>query len=266
MNKIYSFIQVLGLLFISNLVHAQAIPIEPLEKGIFNSSAPTMTMYWQGVRSKALVLFIPGGEGHIGIKPDATDLRSQYSQMLKRLTNPALTSGKYDVVIFDSPYELSPRQPYPYARASSEHLTRIESVINYYKAKTNLPIWVIGHSNGGISLMELAKYLQKNNKTDLIAGMIVSGGRSETRFSPPMTYPILFMHHQNDACTHTLPSATYSTFEDVQKFSQADTAYVYIKTGQGEQNDPCRSGFHMYNGASEEVAQALDAFLSKHYP
>ena len=98
--------------------HAEVIPIEPIEKGFF-SSQPSLSMYWQGKNAKAVLLFIPGGEGYIGLKPGQTDHKSQFHQMLKRLTNPALTRGQVDVVLLDSPTELSPRQRYPSARAGS---------------------------------------------------------------------------------------------------------------------------------------------------
>jgi hypothetical protein len=44
------------------LVGAQAevIAVEQVEKGFFVSSTPTLTMYWLGQNSKAVLVFIPG--------------------------------------------------------------------------------------------------------------------------------------------------------------------------------------------------------------
>ena len=42
------------LLFLVNLVHAEVIPIQPIEKCFLCSSDPSMTMYWQGKNSKAV--------------------------------------------------------------------------------------------------------------------------------------------------------------------------------------------------------------------
>lgn len=246
-------------------VHSEVIPVEQIDKGFFISAAPTMTMHWPGKEAKALLVFIPGGEGYIGLKPGQTDQRYPFHQMLKRLTNPALTSGKFDVVLLDSPAELSPKQAYPAARAASDHMVRIESVVRFYKEKTGLPVWLMGHSNGAISLTEFVKYLQKDDKMSLVAGMISSGSRSETYFRPPMNLPVLVLHHQYDGCSHTLATSAIDNFEKVKKFNKANTDLVWLITGEVEPRDPCRSGFHMYHGATNEAAQAIDVYMSKLY-
>jgi len=245
--------------------HAEMISIDPIDKRLFVSAQPTLTLYWQGKKSKAVLIFIPGGEGHIGLKEGQTDHRYQFHQMLKRLTNPSLTGGRIDVVLFDSPYELSPRQPYPAARGSRDHLTRIESVVRYYGEKTRLPIWVMGHSNGGISLTEFVKLLQEESKANLVAGMIASGVQSETYFNEPLNMPILFMHHKQDACPKTTPDASQSIYTKVKEFNKSVTEFAYVTEGRAESGDSCRSGYHMYFDAGEEAARIIDTFISKSY-
>ena len=245
---------------------AEVIPIEQVEQGLFISSQPSMSMYWQGKDAKAVLIFIPGGEGYLGLKPGQADIAFHFYQMLKRLSNPMLTSGKFDVVLLDSPTELSPRQSYPAARGGSDHLIRIESAVRYYKEKTGLPIWLMGHSNGGISLTEFVKYLQKENKEKLIAGMIASAIRAESYFNAPMDMPVLFMQHKQDGCARTSPDTSYSTYMKVKKFNPSLTEFAYVTEGKSEPRDPCRSGYHMYYGASEEAAKIIDSFLSKIYP
>jgi hypothetical protein len=246
--------------------HAEVIAIESIEKGVFVGAQPTLTLYWQGKESRAVLVFIPGGEGHIGLKEGQTDHGSHFHQMLKRLTNPSLTSGRLDVVLYDSPYELSPRQPYPVARGGSDHLGRIESVVRYYKKKTGLPVWLMGHSNGGISLTEFVKLLQEQGKADLIAGMIVSGARSETRFDRPLNIPVLFMHHKQDGCSKSGPNASYSNYTRVKEFNKSVTEFADVTEGRPESRDACHSGYHMYFGASDEAARLIDAFVSRIYP
>jgi len=160
------------LLLIAFHIHAEVIPIQPLESCFSCSSKPSMTMYWQGKESKAVVIFIPGGEGYIGLKEGELDHPYQFFQTLKRLTNPDLTSGKFDVVLLDSPSELSPNQMYPSARGAFDHMIRIESAIRYYKEKTGLPVWLMGHSNGGLVTKYLPKVLSDEGKTDLVDKII----------------------------------------------------------------------------------------------
>lgn len=257
---------VLLISLIASLSHAaEVIPVEPIEKCFLCSSDPSLTMYWQGQRSKAVLMLIPGGEGHVGLKPGQTDNKYHQFQTLKRLTDPSLTSGQFDVVLLDSPGPLSPNQPYPSARGGSDHLIRIESAVRYYKAKTGLPVWLMGHSNGGISLTEFLKYARKNNRMDLISGMVVSAVRNESYFEEPIGFPMLFIHHQQDGCTNTTLSASHRNYEKVKAFSTAPIEFVTIQGGQAEPRDPCRSGFHMYYGAGEEVANRLDDFMSRAY-
>ena len=56
----------------------------------------------------------------------------------------------------------------------------------------------MGHSNGGISLTAFIKYLQREGKMDLVSGMVGLEIRSESRFDPPIDFPVLFIHHQDD--------------------------------------------------------------------
>lgn len=103
---------------ITSYAYGEVIPVKPLESCFSCSAKPSMTMYWKGKDSKALVIFIPGGEGYIGLQEGQTDHQYYFFQTLKRLTNPYLTSGNFDVVLLDSPSELSPNQLYPAARGA----------------------------------------------------------------------------------------------------------------------------------------------------
>ena len=77
-----------------------------------------------------------------------------YGGVLKPLSDPALTSALFNVVVFDSPVNLPVGTLYPSSRASADHLMRIDSVVRYYKNKFNLPIWLMGHSNGVPSIVD----------------------------------------------------------------------------------------------------------------
>lgn len=259
------FLSILVFVFSSFVYAGEVIPVQPIEKCFLCSSDPSMTMYWQGKDAKAVLIFIPGGEGYLRLKEGQTDNRFHFHQTLKRLTNPYLTSGKFDVVLLDSPGELSPRQPYPSARGTSDHLIRIESAIRYYQKKTGLPVWLMGHSNGGISLTEFVKYARKNGKMDLIAGVIASGIRDESYFDAPISFPMLFLHHERDGCGHTTPAASFLNYEKVKLFISAPIEFVYVVGGEAEPNDACRSGYHMYFGSGDEAAKSIDAFMSKIY-
>ena len=245
--------------------YAEVIPIASTSTGLLSSSAPTLTFYWPGKDAKAVLLFIPGGPGQIGLKPDTTEPQGERPQMLKRLSNPEATSGRYDVVLIDSPYPLSPNSPYPSARGTTDHVKRIEATALYYGHKTGLPVWVMGHSNGGISLTAFIRHLQAEGRMSLLSGMIALEIRSESRFDPPIDFPVLFVHHRKSDCQYAVGSEVMKIYDKLKAFDKAPTEFVWI-TGGEAQDDSCSSGFHVFHNAGPEVAKAIDDFLSEIYP
>jgi len=241
--------------------HAEVIPVDLKQDGKVDAT-PTMTMYWPARKARAVLVLIPGGDGYLGIKPETVDLAHPFYQALKRLTASDLTSGSIDVVIFDSPYRLSSpgHTRYPSARSGSDHIQRIESVLVFYKEKSHLPVWVMGHSNGGISLMELIKHLQKTDRTTLVDGMVVSSARNEAAFSAPLNFPILFIDHKDNGCTFD-NQTVYRTYESVKKISSSVVGQALITSGESQNADPCHSGYHMYFKAEEELSKTLDDFI-----
>ena len=51
------------------VAHAEVIPV-PMPTDA-STSKPTMTMYWEGKDSKALVIVITGGQGSVGLNPNS---------------------------------------------------------------------------------------------------------------------------------------------------------------------------------------------------
>jgi len=246
--------------------HAEVIPIASTSTGLFSSSAPTLMFYWPGKDAKAVLLFIPGGPGHIGLRPDTTEPQGERAQMLKRLSDPAATSGRYDVVLIDSPYPLSPNSSYPSARGTSDHIKRIEEVALHYGHKTALPVWVMGHSNGGISLTGFIRYLQDEGKMSLISGMVALEIRSESRLCPPIDFPVLFVHHQKSDCQYAARGDVMKIYDKLKAFDKAPTEFAWITGGEAQGGDSCSAGFHMFHNAGPEMAKAIDDFLSRIYP
>jgi len=257
MNKILCFILTLWHLCSSG----EVISIEQNKSGFFINSIPSSTLYWKGVNSEALILFLPGGDGNLGLKPDTVDRKYSFYQTLKSLTNPELTTGKFDVVLLDFPFPIKDIN----ARGSEEHIVRIESAINFYRAKTGLPIWLMGHSNGGISLTYFIQYALKNHKIDSIAGVIASGVRNGTTFKSPVDFPLLFLHHEKDSCTNTVGEKAYDLYTNLKAASSLDVEFYWVTSGESEQySDPCRSGYHMYFNSGTEASKVIEKFILKH--
>ena len=223
---------------------------------------PTLTMYWEGAGSKALLILIPGGEGQLNLKPTQLNVGNQFYLTLKQLTQGSEPKGIFDVVLFDSPERLENSRGYPSSRATPDHMSRIRSVVQFYKEKTKKPIWLMGHSNGAVSVTEYLRYEKKIGQGNQISGLIVSGARKLAYFdSDPLNLPILFMSHRQDGCLNADPNASVNNFEKVKSLNMAQTSFVFIETGSPEGSRTCETGYHMYNNATQEVVATLRNFI-----
>lgn len=244
---------------------AQVYSVEPIEKGFQYSSDPTQTFLWESKSAKAILIFIPGGEGQIKLKPERKDLGGFYGNTLKPLADPSKTAGLFDVVVFDSPFTLPSGANYPSSRSTPDHMMRIESVVLFYKNKLNKPIWLMGHSNGAVSVTEFYKYLQDKNKENLISGVIYSSARNGASFNSKTNLPVLFLAHEQDGCSKSTPNSSRSVYEKLKKTDSQAVEYVLIKGGEAQADEPCRSGHHMFYGASDEAYKAINDFVAPFY-
>ena len=204
---------------------------------------------------------ILGGDGHLGLAPDQTDLEGFYGKTLKPLSDPAATSGSLDVVIFDSPYRMAPGDTYPTSRMSPDHLGRMEDVIRTYRNKLGKPVWLMGHSNGAASVTEFWKSIHDTDKKDLISGLVISSARNGISLPDDTDIPVLFLHHRNDACANSRSSSSWGVYESLASAGRSRTDYVWITGGESEPQNSCHSGYHMFFGAGQEAASAIDAFI-----
>ncbi len=255
------FLTIFTILWAQTLAMADVVPVAFTEKGFMFSDAPTLTFVWPSTQAKTTLIFIPGGEGRIGLTPERKNLGGFYAATLKPLSDPQLTSGRFNVVVFDSPVILPSGSGYAYSRQSSEHLLRIESVVRHYKELYDLPVWIMGHSNGAVSITEFYKMLQKKQQEALVHGAVFSSARNGANFNDSTKLPILFLAHEKDGCQVSLPSASRTVYEQQQKTNPMKTEYVVVKGGEAQTQNVCTSGFHMFYGAGVEAYVAIDGFV-----
>ena len=262
MRKFYKAMIFLLLLSTSNCF-SQIFEVPQSEKGFFINDEPTITFLYASDNAKATLIFIPGGNGSVGVKKHWTlegNYFSKYhfNKMLSSLADKNKTDGFFNVVIFDNPTSLGIGNSLP-LRGGKDHLTRIESVISFYKSKFNMPVWLMGHSAGGVSVGEFMNYVVKNKKEELVSGMIFSAGRNDSSFNTNYDVPSIFLIHQDDACFNTTPSRNRQMYENFKKSNKSNTEFYLIKSGTS-QTDPCTSGQHMYFGGEEETASTINSF------
>jgi len=257
----YLFACLLTLVASTHFASAQVIPVALGTQASSTNLEPTLTFFWPGAAPKATLIYIPGGEGRISLTPERKNLGGFYGATLKPLSDSNASSGSFNVVIFDSPVPLPVGSNYPVSRTNTEHLARIESVVRYYKSNYGVPVWLMGHSNGAVSLTEFYAMLQRENKTDLIAGAIYSSARNGARFDNKTQLSILFLAHEKDACAKSTNYNARKVFEEQRSTNTQRLSFVLIRGGEGQTQDVCSSGFHMFYGAGQEAHQAIETFV-----
>jgi hypothetical protein len=218
----------------------------------------TTTAYWSSPNSKAVLIFLPGGDGSFNI---ASRNPAKPSWVLSKLYDASQTSPGLDLVFVDSPYSLGMRGGNIAPRYAKDHLSRILSVIQFYKDRTKKSIYLIGHSNGTISEAEFLNKSPDNQK--LLAGVIFSASRNETSIDGPLNLPILFLHHEDDANGRwTSYSNAEGLYKKVKALNVGPTGFSTVHGGESG-GDPSTSGHHMYEGSFEEAANYIWAFIFK---
>ena len=257
---------------------AELIAVDHPDPGVFQKKW-TWTKYYQGQKSKALIVFIPGGEGQFNFDPmKKTDVTFHFSNTLKNLTKniPGVSLGQFDLVMFDSPYPIQvmggrayPQSYRPGERASLDHAQRIQSVIEYYKNKTGLPIIILGHSNGALSIsFYYGHTIEQKDKFKILPNLIVlSGARYEERLPKSIKTPVVFIHHKNDKCSGTLFEDTKNYYNELIKENPNRAKLIEIESGTDEGIRPCDgNSHHMMYQADDEYVSKLSQTLLKFLP
>lgn len=245
--------------FYVSLCYGEVISIPNPNTGFFYTKEDTHTIYFQNENSKAVLIFLPGGEGSFGTSPNKPSLDRFF--MLTPIAR-GNTNTKLDFVFMDSPYVLSPMNTKSNLgiRETKDHLDRIKSVIKFYSQKTNKPVWLIGHSNGAYSLSSFLNQSSDNQK--LLGGAIFSSGRSETSVSGKFNLPILIIHHKNDPCPYTTYSSAKSLHENFVQNNNNQTELATITSGFSS-GEACFAGssHHMFSGSYDEYNNSIVNFI-----
>ncbi len=258
MNKHMKIIIGLVLLATCNFLFAQTYQIN-FEHGSEKTQIPTV--FWSKPNSKVVLIFIPGGSGSFGI---TKKIDPKPSWLLAELFN--YTNSSIDIAFMDSQFSLQGDVGDSYtrwaARRELAHIERIKTVINFYKVMTSKPIFLIGHSNGSLSMAEFLN--QSSDHQQLISGVILSGSRNETELKQKISLPVLILHHKSDLNRWTTPSAAENLFLQVQQRSSSITELHWVVGGKDVTwGDPTYTGRHMYNEALGEAAKNIQQFLEK---
>ena len=143
-------------------------------------------------------------------------------------------------------------------RKSSDHAERISNLIKYLKKKNNLPIILVGHSRGSVSVAAAANALgpQKIKGIVIMASLTAVNKKVTATFLmqnmlKKPTVPVLVIHHQKDSCDVT-PYLPAKNLAEKMNFK------LIAITGGGNTGDACGPlHHHGFEGKMPEVIQAI---------
>ena len=215
--------------------------------------APTRTFLIQPAKPRALVLLFPGGGGMVGIF-DNGSMRSRHTFIR--------SMGMWEqyniaAVVVDTPYDLGDLRRGD-RRDRQDHLSRVDEVINFYKQKLKLPVWIFGHSMG----TSTATHFVNSNKTNALSGIVIAGTVRTASVGNDVTLPVLAIHHLNDQCLGTPLSASEKIISGRPKNTVAQLEIIEGGTSEG---GVCESfAYHGFNQTEPEFIQRAAQFILSH--
>ncbi len=215
------------------------------------------TAYWPKPNSVATLIFLPGGDGSFGM---ALKTNPQPTWLLKTLSQTD-TEKSIDLVFMDSRTSLGWKNGDVGPRFTSGHIERIKVVVNFYRQKKSQPIFLLGHSNGAISVAEFLN--QTTEHQNSLGGVIFSGSRNETHVKSPLNIPVMVLHHKDDPNSWTRPANAQALFTALKAKNSASTEMALVQGGFDEGN-PSTSGRHMYAGSVDQAGHLVSDFILSH--
>ena len=175
--------------------------------------------------------------------------RATVPNILSR-TAPIFVGRGLPVVIVDEPLYFHS------SRATSEHLEDIRKVVEEIGGHGFKQIYLVGTSNGTISVALAGSHL----RDERIKGLVLSGTQAyyikKHILIEETPYPVLFIHHKFDDCF-------FNSYEEVLQLSKRyahspQVDFVTVNSGENEQPYPCSDmTYHDFWKREKEFAQAI---------
>ena len=213
---------------------------------------PTRTLLVPAPNAKALVLLFPGGGGMLRLKDDGS---TKNRHTFVRSVN-LWSQYQIDAVLVDTPYDLGDLKR-GNLRGNEDHLSRVGELVEFYKGKTGLPVWIFGHSMGSSTATYFANQL--NNQSKSLAGIIIAGTVRTAAISDDVLLPVEAIHHAQDECKGSLPSNSKNI---ISGRSKALVSTLEIIDGGITEGNVCDSfAYHGFNQTESELIKRAAQFI-----
>lgn len=214
----------------------------------------------------AIVILFVGGDGTMDLKARGPDWIG--GNFLLRIRN-RLAGHRMLVAVPDAPSDKLAGYGRTF-RSSNEHAADIAAVIAYMRAQADLPVWLIGTSNGTISAVNGA-LLEKGGPDGLVLTSSITR-RSKLTTQTVLDFPLknirvptLVVAHQRDSC---VVSPAEGASEIKSRLTAAPKVEVKLftaaETGHG---DPCEAyAAHGYAGIELDVVNFISDWIEATAP
>lgn len=220
------------------------------------------TLLLTPAQPRAVAVLLAGGHGGLRLYPNGSMAWGD-GNFLVRSRQLFADQGLVAAVI-DAP---SDRQRAPFLagwRDSAEHAADLQAVITALRARTQLPVWLVGTSRGTQSAAHAAVSLPPPAGPDgvvLTSTILVD---DKTVAVPRMALgrirvPVLVVHHEQDGCEHC-------RFQDLPALTAglAQVPRQELMTWRGGHNTgpACAAmAYHGFNGLEAEVVGRIAAWM-----
>ena len=209
--------------------------------------------------TKGIIVMFPGGTGEIDIEK---------SGHVKNAKNFVVRSDDlwrergYGIVLVDALEHQSMRGQ----RSSAAYAELTKRIIEFAHRQANVPVWVLGTSQGSVAAMNAVSHAGGTQLAGLILTESVSilGGSHETVFDAhpeDVHVPSLVVANVDDRCKVAPPSMAQSI---AQAIRHAPTTVLTVSGGEQRSRDDCASlSAHGYYGIEEKVVDNIVDWMQK---
>lgn len=264
----------LAVVFASTLALAQTPqPIVETVETIQSRGSHTQTFLLLKVdKPVATLLLYSGSKGYVGIFPNGS---AQFDQFYVYRARRMLAQQGFNVLLLDAPSEWGSSGLWEKQR-TPEFISHNAAVLAHARKVANVPVFLLGHSSGGITAAAVATQL-KDKGAD---GMILVSPWMPTKEKwpiPSFVYssdfgiaswqdlkavngPRLLVHHLDDDCNFSLPSHIPSLKAAFGSDIPLDV--IGISGGVSPSGNPCYpTGRNNFNGLEREVSEAIGGWI-----
>lgn len=213
--------------------------------------------------ARAAVILFAGGDGALRIRPDGTFGWGRGNFLVR--SRQLFAEQGLAAAVIDAP---SDRQSPPYLsgfRQTSEHAADMKALIEWIRARTKLPVWLVGTSAGTQSAAHVATTLSGSAQADgvVLTSTVLTARRGRPVLAMPLEdvrIPILVVHHEDDGCA-ACPFELVPRL--MEKLTNAPRKELVAFRGGADVGDPCEAfAHHGFNGLEREVVTRIAAWIA----